>query len=149
MYNNNPETGDKSEYYRINGNQCSGHIYCNMTETAATTFIPTCMCWCGWRRIAHINISTGDDCPSEWCKTYSNVSFCHVLCGICSSTNFHTNRVSYQRVCGRARGYQKGQTFAFYTYHYDSQTTVDDHYADGLLITCGNHVWTFVVGMHI
>ena len=64
IYNNNPETGDKSGYYRINDNQWT---YCNMTEITTTTgdLIPTCAgVGGGWRRIAHINISAGGNCPN-------------------------------------------------------------------------------------
>ena len=41
---------------------------------------------------------------------------------------FSTNGVSYQHVCGRARGYQKGSTDAFR----------DSYYVDGLSITHGS-----------
>ena len=112
IYNNNPETSGKSGYYRINAydNQWT---YCNMTKIAANSeFIPTCAgVGGGWRRIVNINISAGDDCPGEWRKaTQSGVSFCRVASDdyyTCSSANFSTNGISYQRVCGRARGYQK------------------------------------------
>ena len=45
IYNNNPETGDKLGYYRINDKW----TYCNMREIAvadSSVFISTCMCWC-------------------------------------------------------------------------------------------------------
>ena len=65
IYISNPETGDKSGYYRINDNQWT---YCNMT-TISGDFISTCAgVGGGWRRIANINISAGDDCPGEWRK---------------------------------------------------------------------------------
>ena len=108
IYNNNPETGDKSGYYRINDTQW---IYCNMTVIANGDFITTCAGVGGrWRRIVNININEGDDCPGEWRKaTNSSVSFCRVASndsyyyyyGACSSANFSTNGISYQRVCGR------------------------------------------------
>ena len=72
----------------------------------------------------------------------------------CSSANFSTNGTSYQRVCGRARGNQKGVSHSFRTYHSDGQTTIGGRlilYADGLLITYGNprqHIWSYVVGWH-
>ena len=156
IYNNNPETGDKSGYYRINDTQWT---YCNMTEISIIVgdFIPTCAgVGGGWTKIAHINISAGDDCPSGWRKdTYSNVSFCHLVSdsgGGCSSAYFSANETSYQRVCGRARGYQKGATSGFNSYHneFARQTTIDSYYADGLLISYGNprqHIWTYVVGL--
>ena len=93
--------------------------YCNMTTiTLSSDFISTCAgVGGGWRRIANIDISAGDDCPGEWRKaTHSGVSFCRVaseFSDVCSSANFSTNGISYQRVCGRARGYQKGDTLAF------------------------------------
>ena len=149
IYNNNPETGDKSGYYRINNTQWT---YCNMTEIAAG-FIPSCAGVGGrWRRIVNIDISAGDDCPSGWRKdTYSGVSFCRVVSdegNTCSSANFSTNGTSYQRVCGRARGYQKGRTTAFFSTYQYSQT-IDGYYADGLLITYDNprqHIWTYTCG---
>ena len=64
----------------------------------------------------------------------------------CSSASFSTDGISYQRVCGRARGYQKGFTLAFYRTGY----TVDREYVSGLSITHGSnprqHIWTFASG---
>ena len=158
IYNNNLETADKSGYYRINESQWT---YCNMTKIAANAyitisgdFITTCAgVGGGWRRIANINISAGDDCPGEWRKaTHSNVSFCRVASDIgstCSSANFSTNGTSYQRVCGRARGYQKGDTIAFYASYYLGRT-IDRDYVSGLSITYSSnprqHIWTFASG---
>jgi len=77
IYSNNPETGDKSGYYRINDTQWT---YCNMTVIAAGIITACAGVGGGWKRIININISAGDDCPSGWRKdnsndTYSNVSF--------------------------------------------------------------------------
>ena len=116
IYSNNPETGNKSGYYHINESQWT---CCNMTAIAANgDFITTCAgIGEGWRRIVNIDISAGDDCPGEWRKaTHSNISFCRVASNSreSSSVSFSTNGISYQRVCGRARGYQKGDTIGFY-----------------------------------
>ena len=153
IYNNNPETGDKSGYYRININQWT---FCNMTEITVVSgdVLPTCAgVGGGWRRIANVNVSTGSDCPSGWRKdTYSGVSYCRVVSDanyVCSSTNFFTNGTSYQRVCGRARGYQKGWSVALHR-SYTGQT-IDGFYVDGLSITHGNprqHIWTFANGLY-
>ena len=148
IYNNNI---NKSGYYRINDNQWT---YCNMTVIANSDFISTCAgVGGGWRRIVNINISAGDDCPGEWRKaTQSGVSFCRVAINdtryrTCSSASFSTNGISYQRVCGRARGYQKGHTLGFLT---DLRTTTIDYYVTGLSITYNNdprqHIWTFANG---
>ena len=153
IYNNNPETGDKSGYYRTNYNQWT---YCNMSAVLNGDFISTCAgVGGGWRRIVNINISAGDDCPGEWRKaTQSGVSFCRVASddyNTCSSANFSTNGISYQRVCGRARGYQKGDTLGFYGSNPSfSITRIDQSYVSGLSITYSNnlrkHIWTFASG---
>ena len=153
IYYNNPETGDMSGYYRINDTQWT---YCNMTAiTANGDFISTCAgVGGGWSRIVNINISAGDDCPGEWRKaTQSGVSFCRVASDdywICSSANFSTNGISYQRLCGRARGYQKGDTGAFYGIHPSYSRAIDEDYVSGLSITYSSnprqHIWTFASG---
>ena len=119
-------------------------------------FIPTCAgIGGGWRRIANVDIKMGSDCPSGWRKDdYSGISFCRVVgegksgAGECSSAKFSTNGVRYQRVCGRARGYQKGWTAAFWAYG-PRIATIDEYYGDGLLITYGNprqHIWSYISG---
>ena len=126
-----------------------------MTEIAAEgKFISTCAgVGGGWRRIVNINISAGDDCPGGWRKaTQSGVSFCRVASdhniGVCSSATFSTNGRSYQKVCGRARGYQKGYTSAFYGTAL--QRTIDQDYVGGLSITYSSnprqHIWTYASG---
>ena len=151
IYNNNPETGDKSGYYRINDNQWT---YCNMIAiTDNGDLISTCAgVGGGWRRIVNINISAGGDCPGEWRQgTQSGVSFCRVASDstfTCSSASFSTNGISYQRVCGRARGYQKGFTYAIYGAYFGK--IIDTDYASGLSITYSSnprqHIWTFASG---
>ena len=154
IYNSFPETQNKSGYYRMKENNKYQWTYCNMsTIQGSGDFISTCAgVGGGWRRIVNINISAGDDCPGEWRKaTQSGVSFCRVATDstthTCSSANFSTNGISYQRVCGRARGYQKGHTLGFYT---GSRNASIDYYVNGLSITYNNnprqHIWAFASG---
>ena len=103
-------------------------------------------------RIVNINISRGDDCPRGWHKgTHSSVSFCRINSNdsdTCTSANFSTNGKSYQRVCGRARGYHQGWSSGFWGNFVYSQT-IDGWYVDGLSITHGDprqHIWTFANG---
>ena len=150
IYNNNPETGNKNGYYPINNNMWT---FCNMTLIAAIadgSIILSCAGVEGqWRRIAAIDISAGDNCPTGWLKSSHNgVNFCRASSdgGGCYSTFFSTNGVSYQHVCGRARGYQKGSTDAF---QYNTRS-IDTYYVDGLSITHGNprqHIWSYAVGL--
>ena len=68
----------------------------------------------------------------------------------CSSANFSTNGISYWRVCGRARGYQKGATLGFYGSDFSPDRAIDEDYASGLSIIYGSnpcqHIWTFASG---
>ena len=66
---------------------------------------------------------------------------------VCSSTFFSTNGTSYQRLCGRARGYQKGHTASFWGYN-ECDETIDGAYADSLGIQYGcprQHIWTYTI----
>ena len=126
-----------------------------MTAITNGSFISTCAGVGGeWRKIVNINISTGDDCPGEWRKaTQSNVSFCRVASDgeyKCSSASFSTNGISYQRVCGRARGYQKGDTVTFYGPQRLYSRTIIQDYVSGLSITYSSnphqHIWTYASG---
>ena len=148
IYNKHPETRIKSGYYRISNNQWT---FRNMTEIDynITTYhsIPTCAgVGGGWRKIAKVDISAGDNCPSGWNKdTYSGYHFCQKsFDGVgCSSTIFTNNKITYLRVCGKARGYQKGHPNNEPTF---SSLTIDDHYVNGLSITYGSsrqHIWTY------
>ena len=154
IYRDFPETQNKSGYYRMKENNKYQWTYCNMSIISGD-FIFTCAgVGGGWRRIVNINISAGNDCPGEWRKaTQSGVSFCRVASDgsqICSSANFSTNGISYQRVCGRARGYQKGDTVAFYGSQHPYDLTIDEAYVSGLSITHGSnprqHIWTYASG---
>ena len=153
IYTNFPGAQNRSGYFRIKAKNSYHWTYCNMTAIAYDDFITTCAgVGGGWRRIANINISAGDDCPGEWRKaTQSGVSFCRVASDdkfTCSSASFSTNGISYQRVCGRARGYQKGQTIAIYGSPYSR--TIENDYVSGLSITYSSnprqHIWTFASG---
>ena len=158
IYKGFPQTQNNPGYYHTKENNNYQWTYCNMTSItiAAGDFISTCAgVGGGWRRIVNINISAGDDCPGEWRKaTQSGVSFCRVasdaIYHTCSSANFSTNGKSYQRVCGRARGYQKGDTLVFYGAQPSPHWTIDRDYVSGLSITYSSnprqHIWTFASG---
>ena len=126
-----------------------------MTAIVTGDFIFTCAgVGGGWRRIVNINISAGDDCLDGWRKTtQSGVSFCRVASDslfTCSSANFSTNGISYWRVCGRAREYQKGHTLGLYGSYPPYNRAIDEDYVSGLSITYGSnphqHIWTFASG---
>ena len=130
--------------------------FCNMTAISGY-FTFSCAGVGGeWRRIANIDISAGDDCPTGWTKSsHSGVSFCRSPSDNagCYPTTFSTNGITYTRVCGRARGYQKGSTDQFVRYAdiNVNNDNINAAYVDGLSITTHStsrqHIWTYVVGI--
>ena len=155
IHANYPEIRNKPGFYRVKNEW----VFCNMTAISnyMTNWRPTCAgVGGGWTRIGHFNISAGDGCPSGWAKdTQSGVSFCrppgnNPPGALCYSTRFSTNGKSYSGVCGRARGYQKGDVWGFWGSTTAKGKTVDGSYVDGLSITHGtgprHHIWTYAVG---
>ena len=137
--------GDRSGYYRITNNEW---VYCNMTAAAFSygDLVTSCLGVGGvWTRIANLNVTAGDDCPSPWISnSHDNVSFCRIPSdnGGCSSVNYSTNE-RYDQVCGRASGYQKGGPDGFF------RGTDLYEYFEGLSITHGSrrqHIWTYACG---
>ena len=67
----------------------------------------------------------------------------------CAHLNVPAHGVPYERVCGRARGYQFLIAESFQGYSNFGQT-LDGYYVEGLSITYGgvprNHIWTFAAG---
>ena len=149
IYSDNPETRDKSGYYRITNNEW---VYCTMTAVAFShgDLISSCAGMGGiWKRIASLNTTAGDDCPSPWVKSsVNNVSFC-IPASVdpgCYSVNYSTNGLSYQRVCGRASAYQRASPDGFQR----DDITINDIYVDGISITHGDHrqhIWTYAIGV--
>jgi len=103
----------------------------------------------GWMKIADYDMSKGDDCPKEWNKmTANNIVMCRSPSNNagCYSTRFPVYNVSYSKICGKIKAYQKGSDDAFS----NSLSSIDAAYVDGISITLGNprkHVWTYAVGL--
>ena len=114
-----------------------------------------------WKRIANLNMSdSSNNCPANW--TFYTLSSNNVRsCGrseaersgeSCTSIYFSSGNYEYNRVCGRATGYQIHSTDTFGP----SQgclnfphTTINNAYVDGLSLTHGRartHIWTFAAG---
>ena len=109
----------------------------------------------GWTRIGHLNMSqSGATCPTGLTqKNYTNIN--HPLCGrlatgpYCALTNFSSNGLTYNKVCGQVRGYQFSKTRAF-TFFQESDLISENFTVDGVSITHGSnprkHIWTYVAG---
>ena len=106
----------------------------------------------GWTTIVKLDTSEGDSCPSAWTRISASGK---VVCrsgsnsGGCYSAIFTTYNITFNKICGRIKGYQKGAPDAFHSSESDTKS-INDHYVDGLSITLGNprkHVWTYAVGL--
>ncbi|XP_065882741.1 uncharacterized protein [Dysidea avara] len=133
IYDLNPQTHNRSGYYwLINPPR---HVYCDMEQRVVCGNIG------GWTRIASVNITRGDQCPTGWTKSSQDgISFCRSPSDNagCYPVLFSSKGISYRKVCGMARGYQKGTPDAFRN-------------GDTLSITHGNahqHIWSYAVGLY-
>ena len=148
IYNINPTSYGRSGYYVLKTDHLFS-TYCDMELDCGGNKG-------GWMRIADIDTSRGNTCPSGWSSYNSNCT--GGSAAGCYSVHFSTNSTSYSKVCGRVRGYQKGTMDAFYPSAYaygnrDGYTpnittsrSLDGVYVDGISITSGNprkHVWTY------
>ena len=101
----------------------------------------------GWMKIADLDTSRGDNCPGDLIKeTINGVDLCHQVFTTtpgCFGTNYTVNGVEYTKVCGRAKGYQKGRSSCM------SRYSINIPYLNGVSITISHprrHVWTYAVG---
>ena len=141
IYNYNMASRGQSGYYWIKTDQVY-RVYCDMELTCGGITG-------GWMRIANINTSQGDDCPSGWSKTTQPRPLCRGSGGAagCYSANFSNNKTEYNSICGKLRGYQQGSHSGFFGQRLGD--SIDAPYLDGVSITVGNprkHVWSYAVG---
>ena len=111
----------------------------------------------GWMRIADLDTSRGDDCPTGWTRIITPNDPTRPETVVCRSpddnagcypTSFTANGVDYHKICGKVRGYQRTTTDAFGDPR-TSGKTINDAYVDGVSITLGSprkHVWTYASG---
>ena len=108
----------------------------------------------GWVRVANLNMTD----PNQQCPPNFNLyTQPKRLCGKstngngCDSVNFDTSGLQYDKICGRAVGYQRGTTNAFGTYYCSDCNTINKAYVDGISITYGSprkHIWTLAAGVY-
>ena len=141
IYDNNPATRGKSGYYIVKTNDCQVHTaFCDMELECGGHKG-------GWMKVADHDISKGDDCPKGWSKTKANsIDVCRPPSDNvgCYSTLFSVHNISYNKICGKIEGYQKGATDGL------RESSIDSTYVDGISITLGSprkHVWTYAAGL--
>ena len=141
IHNKNPASHSKSGYYVIKTDHVHT-VYCDM-ELECSGHKG------GWMKIADYDTSQGDDCPSGWKKIKVNeLDLCRSPDDNvgCHSVHFPVNKVGYNKICGRIKGYHKGSPDAFLN---GNKQSIDNQYVDGISITLGNprkHVWTYAIG---
>ena len=156
IYELNEDSQGVSTYYWIQTSTGVHQVYCDMELECGGHKG-------GWMRIADLDTSRGDDCPTGWksitspnSTTYPSKNVCgssHNRAG-CYSTEFSVNGSSYHKICGKARGYQKATPdgFSQIRQHISGIQDINGPYVDGLSITVGpngnrTHVWTYAVGL--
>ena len=142
IYNYNMASHGHSGYYWIKTDQVY-RVYCDMQLTCGGITG-------GWMRIANIDTTQGDECPSGWSKITQPRPLCRGSgdAAGCYSAYFSNNKTEYNSICGKLRGYQLGTTAAFLA-EYNTSHSIDAAYLDGVSITIGNprkHVWSYAVG---
>jgi len=143
IYDHSRASHGKSGYYMINPS-LPYQVYCDMELTCGGITG-------GWMRIANIDTSQGDYCPSGWNKTTQPKPLCRGSSDSagCYSAYFTNNKFEYNFICGKLRGYQKGTNDAFAAFRTGSRS-IDGPYLDGVSITVGSprkHVWSYGVGV--
>ena len=104
IYSKNPTSHGRSSYYVLKTDHlffayCDMELDCGGNEG-------------GWMRIADIDTSRGDTCPSGW-NSYNSYCTGGSAAG-CYSAHFSTNFTSYSKMCGKILGYQINCIDGFY-----------------------------------
>ena len=141
IYQVNKASRGRSGYYWIN-NTSPVKVYCDMELKCGGVKG-------GWTKIANLDMSQGDSCPSPWSSivmpgTSAKVCWSPNNAG-CYSVIYPTYGISYDKICGRVEGYQKGTADAFGA----NRRSINDVYVDGISIALGSprkHVWAYAVG---
>ena len=126
IYNINKASRGMSDFYYINTTVGVQQVYCDMELECGGHKG-------GWMRVADLDINGGDACPTEWTPVTANsIQMCEPpsITPGCYGTRFSVSGIKYTKVCGQARGYQKGIPGAF-----SGGRSIANGYADGLSIT--------------
>lgn len=118
---------------------------------------PPCSCTSRgmWKRLVYLDMTnSSQQCPSNWTTINSTVRGCgrSTATPACDSAIYETNTFSYNHVCGRVLGYQRGTPDAFdITANPASQ--IYEPYVDGVSLTYGptgyrEHIWTFAAAAY-
>ena len=146
IYKGNPHAAS-GNYWLSNG-QCPT---VNVTEQYCDMDRSHCGIKGGWLRVAYWNMEVKNTtCPPPLQETNPGKRLCiKPAPARCTSVVYSTHGVSYNRICGRVRGYQYHSPDAFGTH--TGPKNIDSGYTDGVSITYGSprkHVWTYAAGLY-
>lgn len=141
IYKYNYASHGKSGYYWIKPSTDVIKVYCDMELSCGGRDG-------GWMRIA--NIENGNSCPTGWKQMLSPVKACRAISDNpgCYSAHFDNSKFSYQHICGKVIGYQKGTPDAYAAFAYTTYPSkaIDGPYVDGVSLTYGTprkHLFTY------
>ena len=102
-----------------------------------------------WKLVGSLDMTDPtQQCPDSWQTFTSPRTSCGKKSGeYCDSLNITTSGASYQTVCGRFRGYQKGSPDAFHKFNASIPINIETYYT----VTYGapgnrHHVFTYAAG---
>ena len=139
IYQHNPTSRGTVGQYWIKTNEGLFKVTCNMKLKCGGVKG-------GWMQVVDVDMNRDDSCPGTWHKITTPRRLCLGYVAGCASAHFDVKGVSYEHICGEAKGYQKGNMNAFDP----GSPSVDGIYAEGISITLGSprkHVWTYAVGL--
>ena len=139
IYQRNPTSRGTIGQYWIKTNEGLFRVTCNMQLKCGGVEG-------GWMQVVDVDMNRDDSCPGTWHKITTPRRLCLGYVAGCSSAHFYVKGVSYEHICGQAKGYQKGTPDGYAP----KSLSIDGIYVDGISITLGSprkHVWTYVNGV--
>ena len=142
IYQINKASRGVSRNYWINTTTGVHEIYCDMELECGGHKG-------GWMRIADLNTTRGDICPSGWTEITTPVAACIAPSedAGCYAADFSTLSIPYSKVCGMAVGYGSRSTDGFLASIFPSRS-INGPYVDGVSITYGDprkHIWSYAI----
>ena len=137
-------------YWMKSGNGSAVRVFCDVSSSFGVGGR-------GYMRVADLDMSRASEvCPDT---LQARTDICdRKLCGRgntlpgCSSVNYPTFGIPFQRVCGQVLAFQYGTPNGFFAHQYNPAITIDEAYLDGVSMTYGysprRHIWSFAAAMN-
>ena len=109
----------------------------------------------GWMQVADLDMTDStQQCPRQFRLIISPRRVCGKTTGGsgCDATYYETHNLQYNKVAGRATGYQQKSADGFVRYDFCPNCTINKPYVDGISITHGyprDHIWTYAGSVYV